>query len=97
MLQGSGNTTFVGLGLINQNENFTKISHDRYEVYVNGDYVGQKPLLAASEDITSVNDFLHSHGYNNFVGHLDGDHYNIESNYRDDELKQALKIYLHTR
>lgn len=95
-MQGTGNV-FVGLGFLNHQDNDTKLNHDRYEVYVNGDYVGQKPLLTASEDISSVNDFLHAQGYNNFIAQLDGDHYNIQSDHKDHELKQALKIYLHSR
>ena len=75
----------------------TKLSHDRYEVYVNGDFVGQKNLLSTREDVTSVNEFLHSHGYNDFLSNIDGDHYHIQTEKKERELKQALQIYLHSR
>ncbi|MFD1735104.1 hypothetical protein ACFSCX_00875 [Bacillus salitolerans] len=76
----------------------SKISHDRYDVYVNGDFVGHKTLLTQTEDITDVNDFLHSQGYNRYEASLNGDHFEIRA---EDEtatdLAEALQIYLQTR
>ncbi|RSK29467.1 hypothetical protein EJF36_20145 [Bacillus sp. HMF5848] len=77
----------------------TKLSHDRYEVYVDGDYVGQKTLLNQSDDITDVNDFLKGQGHTAFSGVLDGDHYNIQAQSTEEaqQIKDALHIYLQTR
>ncbi|QFT90992.1 hypothetical protein FIU87_20290 [Bacillus sp. THAF10] len=75
----------------------TKLSHDRYEVYVNGDFVGQKNLLSHKEDVTSVNEFLEAQGYHNYLSNINGDHYYIQTEKREHELKQALQIYLNSR
>jgi hypothetical protein len=76
-----------------------KLNHDRYDVYVNGEFVGHKTLLTQSEDITDVNDFLQAQGYQQFQGNVDGDHYKLQS---EDEsisagMKEALHIYLQSR
>ncbi|MFZ3591474.1 hypothetical protein ACOI1C_20170 [Bacillus sp. DJP31] len=90
--------TFNGLFMfddVNSSTN-TKLNHDRYDVYVNGDFVGHKSLLTESEEISDVNDFLHAQGYQNFQANVDGDHYEIQT---DDEgdMRQALQIYLQSR
>lgn len=97
---GRTDGTFFGLvPFVGQTIDTTssKLAHDRYDVYVNGDFVGQKTLLSPREDVTSVNEFLHTQGYNDFITHLDGDHYNIQTTKRENELKQALQIYLFSR
>jgi hypothetical protein len=76
----------------------TKIAHDRYDVYVNGDFVGHKTLLTQSEDITDVNDFLLAQGYHHFQYTLDGDHFEIKAeDSTAREMIEALQIYLQTR
>ncbi|WP_223703003.1 hypothetical protein [Sutcliffiella deserti] len=96
---GSTDGTFIGLAsFVDKSiDTSSKLAHDRYEVYVNGDFVGQKTLLTTREDVTSVNEFLHAQGYNDFKTNLDGDHYNIEATKKERELKHALQIYLHSR
>jgi hypothetical protein len=76
-----------------------KLNHDRYDVYVNGEYVGNKVLLTQSEDITDVNDFLKTQGFKHFEGRLDGDHYDlhVEDEQNLNEMKEALQIYLQMR
>lgn len=75
-----------------------KLNQDRYEVYVNGDYVGEKSLLVQTDDITDVDDFLHQEGYTEFASDLDGDHYNINADEASQEdLKNNLKLYLKIR
>lgn len=82
-----------------ENDGTTKISHDRYDVYVNKDYVGRKVLLTQGEDVTDVADFLKSHGLNKFASHIDGDHLHIDSNDTAEQtaIKDALSIYLQMR
>lgn len=75
----------------------SKLSHDRYEVYVNGDYVGQKTLLNQIDDITDVNDFLRTHGLSNFKAHLDGDRYDIYAGREGNKIRDALSIYFQNR
>ncbi|MBM7662399.1 capsule polysaccharide export protein KpsE/RkpR [Bacillus mesophilus] len=77
----------------------TKMNHDRYDVYVNGEFVGHKVLLTQSEDITDVNDFLKTQGFKHFEGRLDGDHYDlhVEDNQSLQDMREALQIYLQIR
>ncbi|WP_417898583.1 hypothetical protein ABN702_21210 [Bacillus haimaensis] len=98
-MMGSMDGTFFGIAS-NMDRNIdtsTKLSHDRYEVYVNGDFVGQKTLLSTREDVTSVNEFLHTQGHNDFLTNLDGDHYHIRTTKKERELKHALQLYLNSR
>jgi hypothetical protein len=76
----------------------TKISHDRYEVYVNGDFIGHKMMLTKAEDITDVNDFLRSNGFTRFTAYLNGDQYHLKAeNHQSKEMMNALNIYLMNR
>lgn len=75
----------------------TKLNHDRYEVYVNGDFIGFKTLLTQNETVSDVNDFLHEQGFRAFKGNEDGDHYEIEALDSEEQIKQALQVYLQTR
>ncbi|MBD1379727.1 hypothetical protein [Metabacillus arenae] len=75
----------------------TNTWHDRYEVYVNDNYVGLKKLLSVSEKITDLEDFLHSEGFKRFDTHLEGDHYMIHTSEGMNGLTDALKVYLQTR
>jgi hypothetical protein len=81
------------------NEDDIKMSHDRYDVYVNGEFVGHKTLLTQSEDITDVNDFLQAQGYQQFQANIEGDHYElqVEDEGISSEMKEALQIYLQNR
>jgi hypothetical protein len=93
-----GNQFFPFFGAFNLvTETDTKLNHDRYEVYVNGDFIGYKTLLTQSEELDDINFFLHEHGFNQFQTQEDGDHYNIETDSSSDNLKQALHVYLQNR
>lgn len=89
----------------NTNGDFNlKMPHDRYEVYVNGDFVGHKVLLTQSESIDDVAKYLQRNGYKQFSATLDGDHYNIETNSSQDDdthdaeqMKNRLGVYLDLR
>ncbi len=81
-----------------------KLSHDRYEVYVNGDFVGHKVLLTQSESIDDVAKYLKNNGYQGFSTNLDGDHYYIDVDGRGDnganeadQIKNQLGVYLDIR
>ncbi|CAG9620072.1 hypothetical protein [Sutcliffiella rhizosphaerae] len=95
---GTEGSMFGVAAMLNGNfDSSTKLSHDRYEIYVNGDFVGQKYLLSPREDVTSVYEFLHTHGYYDFLSNIDGDHFHIETTKKERELKHALQIYLNSR
>ncbi len=89
---------FLGSFMFNEVNSSTnsKLNHDRYDVYVNGEFVGHKLLLTESEEISDVDDFLRVQGYKNFNASIDGDHYEIHAE-NDRELYEALQIYLQSR
>jgi hypothetical protein len=84
------------MGLFNYQSN-TKLSHDRYDVYVNQDYIGQKYLLTAQESVQDIDDFLRNEGYSNFQSYLDGDHYYIKAVNNEHDVANVLKVYLQNR
>lgn len=74
-----------------------KISHDRYDVYVNDDFIGQKSLLTAQESVHDIDEFLMNEGHRDFHSYLDGDHYYIRSQANEKDLAHVLKVYLQNR
>jgi hypothetical protein len=81
------------------NNNFetnTKLSEDRYEIYVNDDFVGYKTLFNSNDKLNDVNDFLTSQGIKNFQTQLEGDHYYVRAT-ETDKIKDALNVYCHNR
>jgi hypothetical protein len=84
------------MGLFNDQSN-TQLSHDRYDVYVNQDYIGQKYLLTAQESVQDIDDFLRNEGHSNFQSYLDGDHYYIKAVNNEHDVANVLKVYLQNR
>lgn len=85
------------MDFFNQSINDTKVRHDRYDVYVNKNYIGQKQLLTAQESVQDIDDFLMNEGYSNFQSYLDGDHYHIRAIDKEQDLTNVLKVYLQNR
>ncbi|WP_235991645.1 hypothetical protein [Metabacillus schmidteae] len=75
----------------------TKLSQDRYDVYVNQDYVGQKYLLTAQESVSDIDDFLRNEGISDFQSVVDGDHYHIKALGNEHKVADVLKVYLQNR
>jgi hypothetical protein len=73
-----------------------KLFEDRYEVYVNSDFVGYKTLLNQNDTLKDVDDFLKNQGIGQFQSNLDGDHYHIQSP-NGDLIKGALNVYFNNR
>lgn len=84
------------MGFLNGPEH-SKISHDRYDVYVNQDYIGQKTLLSAQESVQDIDDFLKNEGFGNVQSYLDGDHYYIRAVENEHAVANVLKVYLQNR
>jgi hypothetical protein len=80
----------------NDSEANTKLSEDRYEIYVNNDFIGHKSLLNASDDLSDVDDFLKSQGIHDFQSQLDGDHYHISAS-EAERIKAVLNVYCQNR
>lgn len=96
----NGIYTDTGAFMMNEEHSLydSKQNHDRYDVYVNGEFVGHKTLLTQSESINDVNDFLQAQGFRQVDGKLDGDHYDIHVEGEDSShVKEALHIYLQSR
>lgn len=76
-----------------------KIAHDRYEVYVNADLVGDKTILTQNEDIFDIEHYLKAQGFEGFSTELDGDHFIIgtENPAEAAAMKKALEVYLNIR
>ncbi len=73
--------------------------HDAYDVYVNDDFIGKKELVAETEDIENVLDFIRKSGVENAFAELKGDHYIVRLRDEDEleHVKQILKVYLSNR
>lgn len=79
-------------------DNNTKMAHDCYEVYVNGDYVGRKALIVQGENAKDVEGYLKEQGFHNFNAKIQTD--NIIINSSADEaadIKRNLSVYLNIR
>jgi hypothetical protein len=87
---------FVGLG--NDDDYSSKLSHDMYNVYVNDHYVGKKVLVAQGEKVEDINSFLNTQGFRSFNANLRGNSYSIDCNPDDSHhMKDALNVYLKIR
>ncbi|WP_226669136.1 hypothetical protein [Metabacillus litoralis] len=75
----------------------SKIAQDRYDVYVNEDFIGQKFLLTAQESVQDIDDFLKNEGINQFESFVDGDHYYIKAGENKHKVEDVLKVYLQNR
>jgi hypothetical protein len=74
-----------------------KLNHDRYEVYVNHDFLGHKTLLNQGDKLADVDDFLKVNGLNTFSSSLEGDHYYIKPYEQEGEITRALEVYFKNR
>lgn len=82
-----------------QHEQEDKLYHDSYEVFVNGDYVGNKTLLTQVERLSDVDQHLKVNSFNNFKVETIGNHVDIKTDDLSEarRIKQNLNIYLNTR
>jgi hypothetical protein len=86
----------AGIPIMNLSSGDTKLSGDRYEIYVNEDFVGYKTLFNVSDSLTDVDDFLKTQGVQNFSSELDGDHYKIIAD-EANRIREILDIYCQNR
>jgi hypothetical protein len=74
-----------------------KLNEDQYEVYVNGTFIGRKTLKTQGEDLSDIDDFLRNQGFSDFTTSVDGDHYKIHVDHKDDDMANALSVYFNNR
>ena len=74
-------------------------NHDSYEVYVNGDYVGNKSLITQGEEISDIDKHLQLQGFKNFDEEVMGNHVDIntEDLVEAKGIKKNLNVYLTIR
>jgi hypothetical protein len=90
----NGGSSFPFFGLFKSDEeNSVKNAHESYDVYVNRDFVGKKTLIAESERIDDVIDFLKVQGVQDISAQLTGDHYVIQTG-DSEHVKKILETYL---
>jgi hypothetical protein len=96
VMQNSLNNAGLGLAIPGMENNETKLSEDRYEIYVNNDFVGYKTLYNATDNLSDVDDFVRNQGIQHFRSQLEGDHYYIET---EDQVraKDVLHVYCQNR
>ena len=84
---------------IDDDKNESIINHDSYEVYVNGDYVGNKDLIAQGEEISDIDKHLQLEGFKSFDEEVMGNHVDIKTNDLEQasRIKQNLNVYLRIR
>jgi len=84
---------------IDYDKNEGMVNHDSYEVYVNGDYVGNKDLITQGEEISDIDKHLQLEGFKNFDEEVMGNHVDINTNDLADakRIKQNLNVYLRIR
>jgi hypothetical protein len=76
----------------------SKLNEDRYEVFVNQEFVGHKTLLNQGDHLSDIDHFLKSQGISSIKASLDGDHYLIETSQEDrTKASDALKVYFNNR
>lgn len=76
-----------------------KKSQDALNVYVNGDLIGEKVLIAQGDGgLNAVRDYLLNKGFSDFKYKVDGNNIIIDTDDSiSEEVKNHLKIYLNIR
>lgn len=86
------------MGVNEDGDKFSKMTHDKYEVYVNDDFVGHKTLVAQTEKVEDIDDYLKTQGFKNFSSVLEGNLYKINCVEVDSRrMKEVLSVYLKIR
>lgn len=76
-----------------------KKSQDTMNVYVNGDFIGDKVLIAQGDGgLNAVKDYLLNKGFSDFKYKVDGNNIIIDTDDSiSEEVRNHLKIYLNIR
>lgn len=84
---------------IDDEKSESRIDHDSYEVYVNGDYVGNKSLMVQGEEISDIDKHLQLEGFKTFNEEVMGNHVDINTNDLEEarRIKQNLNVFLRIR
>ena len=93
---GSNGNTPIGvpIGIIENDNGNTKLFNDSYEVFVNGDKVGDKIQLTQVEDAQDLKPYLENNGFKDFDYEVVGDHIEIKAGEDSHHMKEILSSYL---
>jgi len=95
---GSQDHVYPVGAFFNDGDKDVKLNEDRYEVFVNGEFVGHKTLLNQNDSVKDIDDFLKNKGFHSFETNLEGDHYQIHANGEDQgNMKDTLEVYFQNR
>ncbi|KRQ87135.1 hypothetical protein ABG79_00933 [Caloramator mitchellensis] len=85
---------FRDIGLSN-----TKIEHDNYEVYVDGEFIGEKVLITQNEKPEDITAYLTKEGYKDFQFQVEGNKIFINTINRElsEGMRSHLEVYLNIR
>ncbi|WP_416147835.1 hypothetical protein ACM26V_16535 [Salipaludibacillus sp. HK11] len=103
MLQfNSGNVgipIFVRPSNSESNAGNAKLNEDRYEMFVNGEFVGEHTLFAEKEEATDISDFLDKQGFHDVQMDVEGDHILIHcaNESEANDVESAVKVFIHNR
>ncbi|WP_058486185.1 hypothetical protein [Defluviitalea phaphyphila] len=70
---------------------------DIYQVFVNGDKVGEKILLTQTDKPEDLEKYIKDQGFKNFKVDITGGHINIEAKEDSKKMKEILSTYLSIR
>ncbi|WP_280771062.1 hypothetical protein [Salipaludibacillus daqingensis] len=100
MLQNSG---VIGVPIffryLGNNEGDAKMNEDRYEMFVNGEYVGENTLYTDQEDATDILDFLDKQGFHDVQMDVEGDHIMIHCSDKSEaeRVEAAIRVFAKNR
>jgi hypothetical protein len=87
----------IGVPVSNSVMSDVKMSSDVYEVFVNGDKVGEKVLVTQVERPEDIKDILNDYGFNNFQFNVEGNSIVIGTDEQSQKMKEILSAYLSIR
>lgn len=94
----NGVNNIFPVGINSEEDNQEKLNEDRYELYVNNEYIGDKTLLNHSDSLKDVDDFIKLQGIEDFSTEVEGDHYHIlADSHVSSQLKGILSVYCNNR
>lgn len=77
----------------------SKLNEDRYEMFVNGEYIGDHTLFAEKEEATDISDFLDRQGFADVQLDVEGDHILIHCSNESEvnDVEKAVRVFKNNR
>ncbi|GAA0179527.1 hypothetical protein SH2C18_23780 [Clostridium sediminicola] len=83
----------------NEGREIDREDHKFYNVFVNGDFIGRKILLAQNDNITDMSSYLTENNFSRFSTTVDGNNYYIiePDSVMAKQMKKQLDVYLNIK